>query len=65
MGLRFEESKFKALPIKTALSYRMLYLLAKSRVRPALNHNVVSRVLKFKFDITGGLFGRALDETYV
>lgn len=62
MGLRFEESKFKALPIKTALSYRMLYLLAKSR---ALNHNVVSRVLKFKFDITGGLFGRALDETYV
>lgn len=64
MGLRFEESKFKVLPIKTALSYRMLYLLAKSQVSPALNHKV-SRVLKFKFDITRGLFGRALDETYV
>lgn len=64
MGLRFEESKFKVLPIKTALSYRMLYLLAKSRVRPALNHKV-SRVLKFKFDITRGLFGRAPDKTYV
>lgn len=40
----------------------MLYVLAKSRGRPALNHNVVTIVLKFKFDITRGLLGRALDE---
>lgn len=43
----------------------MLDVLAKSRVRPALNHNVISTVLKFKFDITRGLLGRALDETCI